>query len=82
MNSIASFSRRRLLLGLFFLSNFQAYLQAQPAPVTVGEAVITLNPFVHATKHTGHGAQNPSSSSRLNLSHVNVPQTVSVATSE
>lgn len=61
----------------------QEALPATPAEEASTEVPIKLDPFMVTTKATaGYGAQLSSSSSRLNLRYVDVPQTVSVVTGE
>ena len=53
-----------------------------PPPVTPDQTVI-LSPFeVHGADTNGYGAQEASSSSRLNVSYLEVPQSINVVTSE
>jgi outer membrane receptor for ferric coprogen and ferric-rhodotorulic acid len=60
-----------------------AAAQTAPPPAPPPSEVITLDPFkVVSETNTGYGAQMSSSSSRLNLRYIDVPQTVNVMTSE
>lgn len=63
---------------------------AQQAPQSASQSssstegqVVQLNPFqVVASDDTGYGAQTASSSSRLNMRYIDIPQTVGVLTQE
>lgn len=62
---------------------FAAALVRAAEPASAGTAPVLLAPFeVQTAPSTGYGAQYSSSSSRLNLRYIDVPQTVSVVTSE
>lgn len=72
------------LLALLAAAGLGNAQEAPPPPVLASnDEPITLDPLkVTASGTTGYGAQLSSSSSRLNLRYVDVPQTVSVVTSE
>lgn len=81
----------KLSLALLFLNVLPfagSALRAQTAAATPASpaddsTVQRLDPFdVHASRNVGYGAQNSTSSSRLNLQYIDVPQTVSVVTAE
>jgi outer membrane receptor protein involved in Fe transport len=56
---------------------------ASQARETAGDGVVTLNALnVYESREVGWGALNSSSSSRLNLALLDVPQTVSVVTAD
>jgi len=62
-----------------------AGISAQTAPTPGKQSeIVALNPFEVSSSetNTGYGAQFSSSSSRLNLRYIDVPQTVNVVTSE
>lgn len=76
--------RRALTPGILAaLAATFAMAQTAPSPGSPASEVITLDPFkVVSETNTGYGAQMSSSSSRLNLRYIDVPQTVNVMTSE
>src|SRR5688500_10450069 len=80
-----TFSFRPVLcvaLSLFLLSSRLAAQTVAPSESESDEP-ITLDPFTVTTSAAaGYGAQLSSSSSRLDLRYVDVPQTVSVVTAE
>ena len=62
-------------------------LRAQTVPASAkaadSGATVILEPFqVKGSSNTGYGAQEASSSSRLNMAYVDIPQAVSVVTAE
>lgn len=65
------------------LATSTALAQQTPRDSAPEEAAIQLKPFeVTSSSQVGYGAQTSSSSSRLNLRYLDVPQTVGVLTSE
>lgn len=86
---ILSSHRRRLnvtsavaLCLSWSLSQAQS-VDVDPGGVDRSESVVKLDPFkVTSETNTGYGAQFSSSSSRLNLAYIDVPQTVNVVTAE
>lgn len=78
--AVLSLASGLLLAG--FTSN-PARAQAAPEK-REGSDIVALNPFEvsSAGSNTGYGAQFSSSSSRLNLKYIDVPQTVNVITAE
>jgi len=90
---VSPFSRRIRAIGALTVSlaapllAFVASTQAQtssPAPAESDpSSVVKLDPFtVSSDANVGYGAQQSSSSSRLNLRYIDVPQTVNVVTAE
>src|SRR5215207_3100798 len=70
----------RLLLALVAVPLFA---QTKPAEPANGDEAVKLAPFeVQSTSSVGYGAQYSSSSSRLNLRYIDVPQSIGVVTSE
>lgn len=74
--------------GLFFGIPALRGAAAPAAPATAsgtdGREVVALTPFevTSSQTNTGYGAQFSSSSSRLNLRYIDIPQTVNVVTAE
>lgn len=69
---------------LIFCALTTAFAQTAPSPSSSPDkSVILLAPFqVGTSSNSGYGAQSSSSSSRLNLAYIDVPQTVNVVTAE
>ena len=87
-NTSKRFSVYRLIPSVFFLVACSAAMEAQSVPPSPsagnadGETVV-LSPFeVSGTANTGYGVQSTASSGRLVQAYVDVPQTVSVLTSQ
>lgn len=80
----AGICRSLTLPLLLALAPFSRGQSAPPAAGSGAEDVIKLEPFKVVTDDggTGYGAQSSSSSSRLNLRYIDVPQTVNVVTAE
>lgn len=55
---------------------------SRPTEVKTDAEPVRLDPFMVTSSASGYGAQLSSSSSRLNIRYVDVPQTVSIVTSE
>jgi outer membrane receptor for ferric coprogen and ferric-rhodotorulic acid len=72
-----------LLLG-FVAGSVRAQSATGSSSSSNGNDVVSLSPFEVSSggTNTGYGAQFSSSSSRLNLRYVDIPQTVNVVTSE
>jgi len=79
-------NRFRQLVVAISLIAFSRASGQQPSPTeteTKRKEVVNLEPFlVTSSSDVGYGAQTASSSSRLNLRYIDVPQTVGVLTQE
>jgi len=76
---------RQLVVATSLIATSAAFSQqASPgAPDSKKDEVVKLEPFqVTSSSDVGYGAQTASSSSRLNLRYIDVPQTVGVLTQE
>jgi len=86
LSMLATPMRTSLRLLVLLAAPYLVYAQtANPPPRAIGteEEAIKLSPFqVQSSESVGYGAQYSSSSSRLNLKYIDVPQTVGVVTSE
>src|SRR5687767_12324602 len=70
-------------LTLAALLPFSLLAQGQRAESPAADEAVKLDPFeVQSTSSVGYGAQYSSSSSRLNLRYIDVPQSIGVVTSE
>ncbi len=73
-------ARRFAIAAVLFASCFSALALAQPSPVSK-DVVVKLAPFeIKASSAVGYGVQDASSSSRLNLPYIDIPQSISVIT--
>src|SRR3954471_16341668 len=72
-----------LVVALSLIATSSAFGQQASSTETKKEEIVKLEPFqVTSSSDTGYGAQTSSSSSRLNLRYIDVPQTVGVLTQE
>jgi len=76
-------SYRQVVLALTLMATSLAFGQQASSPEIKKDEVLKLDPFqVTSSSSVGYGAQTASSSSRLNLRYIDVPQTVGVLTQE
>src|SRR5688500_20138360 len=69
-------------LALAGAGNAQGSFPPPPAESRTEAEPVRLDPLMVTSSASGYGAQLSSSSSRLNIRYVDVPQTVSVVTTE